>query len=512
MTFTKKTLILYFNPRSSSRWSKRQDLLLPAFCYRVNAPKIQKRNVNILEKAVLGICRIGSFSAVEIGDNLDIGADLAALIITQFIDQGFIDKQGLLTKTGLKILEQETIENQEMVAGYIFQDPWTSELFPRFMERQEYIDVQFNQDGYPELNLGTTGKPNYRRFYLPSVTNIIQVTPSPQDILQAVIKHDKALRHRKFSEEVREDVDDDWTFKQVPDLKRISFIEAEPTPFWLATYIYLPKPEEEEDFSTGDWNICDPFGIGDSPWLRRKLEIQIRKNPDLKGVKKLISDIDEKSQTGENRVNEFIAYAEEEAIVKVENKLTIEIRRWDNIFEQLVAMEISYIEAECSKKSERKKDKLDDVLIKSQKVIETVLLLIRENYPTDKSWQKLSANDREYNRDLLNKLANQLGFITRLPNTLLDVKQGKIRSAADSGIGSLRSHLLAALLTARYQNQHPLNLLAKKSPDMLILLDKLAEMRDKSSHSSNQKLEMEEVSQQIDIVYEFVSGMLGINL
>jgi hypothetical protein len=510
MTFTKDTPILYFNPRSSS-WSKRQDLLLPAFCYRIIAPKFQKRkdNINILEKAVLGICRIGAFSAVEIGDNLDIGADLAALIITQFIDQGFLDKQGLLTKTGLKILEQETIENQEMVAGYIFQDPWTSELFPRFIERQEYIDLQFNQDGYPELNLGTTGKPNYRRFYLPPVTNIIQVTPSPQDILQAVRKHDQALRYRKFSEEVREDVDDDWSFEQVPDFKRISFIEEEPTPFWLGTYIYI----SDDEFSTGNWNICDPFGIGDSPWLRRKLEIQLKKNPDLKGVKKLISgiiDIDEKSQTGEIRVNEFIAYAEEEAIVRVENKLTIEIRRWNNIFEQLVAMEISYIEAQFSEKSERKKDKLDDVLIKSQKVIETVLLLIRENHPTYKSWQTLSANDREYNRDLLNKLANQLGFITPLPYTLLDVKQGKIRSAADAGIGSLRSHLLAALLTVRSQNQHPLNLLAKKSPDMLILLDKLAEMRDKSSHSSNQKLEMEEVAQQIDIVYEFVGGMLGI--
>jgi hypothetical protein len=509
MTFTKETSILYFNPRSSSRWSKRQDLLLPSFCYRVNAPKIQKRNVNILEKAVLGICRIGSFSAVEIGEKLDIGVDLAVLIMLQLKDKGFIDKQGLLTKKGLNILEQETIENQEMVAGYIFQDPWTSELFPRFIERLEYIDVQFNQDGYPELNLGTTGKPNYRRFYLPSVTNIIQVTPSPQDILQAVRKHDQALRHRKFSEEVREDLDDDWTFEQVPNLKRISFIEAEPTPFWLATYIYLP----EENFSTGDWNICDPFGIGDSPWLRRKLEIQLRKNPDLKGIKKIISDIidnDKKSQTGENRVNEFIAYAEEEAIVKVENKLTIEIRRWDNIFEQLVAMEISYIEAEFSEKPERKKDKLDDVLIKAQKVIETVLLLIRESHPTYKTWQTLSVNDREYNRDLLNKLADKIGFITPLPNTLLDVKRGKIQAAADSGIGSLRSHLLAALLTARSQNQHPLNLLAKKSPDMLILLDKLAEMRDKSSHSSNQKLEMEEVSQQINIVYEFVGGMLGI--
>jgi hypothetical protein len=139
------------------------------------------------------------------------------------------------------------------------------------------------------------------------------------------------------------------------------------------------------------------------------------------------------------------------------------------------------------------------------------LLLIREANPTDSSWQVLSRTDREYNRNLFNGLAIKLGFTTPLPYTLVDVKPGKIRASADSGTGSLRSHLLAALLTVRYDNQHPLYLLARKSPDILIRLDKLAEMRDKSSHSSNQQLDFPTVFQQISTVYEFISGILQID-
>ncbi|MHC5853865.1 hypothetical protein [Nostoc sp.] len=510
MVFTKETPILYFNPSSSERWSKRQDLLLPAWCYRVIAPQIQQRKINILEKAVLGMCRIGISSAVEIGETLDIGTDLAALIITQLTDKIFIDKQGLLSDRGLKILEEENLDNEDLLAGFIFQDPWTSELFPRFVERQEYIDVKFNKHGYPEINLGTTGKPNYRRAYMPfPVENYVKVKPSPQDILQAVIKHKKTLRYRQFSEDL---ADDDWTSHQVPNLHRISFIEEEPTPVWLATFIYIA----EDCFSTASWNICDPFGLGDSPWLRRKLENQIKKNPSLQGLNKLITnliDINNLSSEIGNGFNDFIKFAEKEAILNVERNLTLEIHGWDSIFNYLVSMEISHIEANLSSNLPRLKDRLDDVLIKAQKVLEAVLLFIRDKYPTNNSWQALSPTDKEYNRDLLNNLANKLGFNTPLPNTLVYVKPGKVRASCELGIGSLRSYLIAAMLTVRYHNEHPLHLLAQKSPDILIQLDKLAEMRDRSSHShsSNQQLETEEVFLQIFTVYDFVAGMLDIN-
>lgn len=510
MSFKKETPILYFDPRSSTYWSKRQYILLPTWCYRVVAPQVHQRRVNILEKAVLGMCRAGAFSAVEIGKKLDIGSDLAALIIKQLSDQGFLNNQGLLTERGLYILEQETLVIQDMVAGFIFQYPWTGELLPRFVERQEYIEVKFNNNGYPDLVIGTTGKPDYRRAYMPlPVEDIVKTQPSPQEILQAVRKHGKALRYRGYSEEAEDD-EKIWTVDQVPDIKRISFVEEYPTPVWLATFVYLP----ENSFSATNWNVCDPFGLGDSPWLRRKLEIQINKNSTFQGLQKLILEmIDKHKDEGgvDSRFTDFIQLANEEAVMIVEDKLTLDIRRWDSVFNNLVALERTYIEAKELAGLKNFQDKLDDVIVKAQKAVESLLLAVRQIHPTNNSWKVLSLHDREHNRSLLNGVANKLGFTTPLPNSLVDVKQGKVKSAADYGEASLRSHVLAAFLTARHDSKHPLQLVAQKVPDMLIRLDELAELRDKSSHSSNQQLALPEVSQQISTIYEFVASILGIN-
>lgn len=507
MNFTKETPILYYQPHSSNRWIQREYLLLPAWCYRVVAPKVSSRKVNILEKAVLGMCRVGAFTALEISDKLDIGADLAALIIKQLTDQTFIDNRGVLTERGLEILERETLATEDMIAGFIFQDPWTGELLPRFIERQEYIDVKFNQHGYPDLVLGTVGKPDYRRAYMPlPVENIIKTQPSPQEILQAVRKHSKALRYRENLEDW-EDNQDAWTLEQVPYLKRISFVEENPTPVWLSTFVYLP----ENEFSTTSWNICDPFGLGDSPLLRRKLEIQINKNPTFKGLQALIHEMIGHVGDTSIKLDDLIQYIHETAELEVESKLTLDIRRWESIFNNLVTMQRAYIEAESLNNLKYLADKLDDVLIKAQKAIESLLLVIREAHPTDASWKILSPNDREHNRNILNGLANKVGLHTPLPISLLNVKLGKIKSTSDYGEGSLRPLLLATLLATRHDTKHPLYLAAARAPDILERLDTLAKLRDQSSHSSSQKLELSQVLLQISTVYEFVSSMLDIN-
>lgn len=98
MLFTKETPILYYEARSHQRWLNREYILFPAYYYRVLAPRVSSRKLNILEKAVLGICRIGAFTAQEIGEKLDIGGDLSALIISELQYNNFIDHQGLITK------------------------------------------------------------------------------------------------------------------------------------------------------------------------------------------------------------------------------------------------------------------------------------------------------------------------------------------------------------------------------------------------------------------------------
>jgi hypothetical protein len=99
-----------------------------------------------------------------------------------------------------------------------------------------------------------------------------------------------------------------------------------------------------------------------------------------------------------------------------------------------------------------------------------------------------------------------------LPATLTDVKQGKVRNAAEYGSQSLRPHILAALLATRIFADHPLRNLAKKHPDILRKLDQLATLRDSSSHASTRASpNLIEVDRCIETVYHLVSNILNLS-
>jgi hypothetical protein len=505
MAFRKDTSILFYDPRPSVRYSQRQYFLYPVRMYRVIAPRVSSRKLNILEKAVLGICNTGVVEADIIGEHLNIGKDLVGLIITQLSDRGLINSRGLPTAHGLKILEDETLISQDAVAGFVFQDPWTGELLPRFAERESYAEVRFNDAGFPELVLGTTGKPDYRRPFMPiNITDTIRIQPSPSDILNAIRQHHRALRNSSQSNDYDEDT---WMLQQVPYLERISFIDEEPIDLWLTTCLYTP----ENVFSANIWNVCDPFGVSDSPWLRRRFEKHEREQT-IKGLQKLLLNmVGKQRHEADIGFADWVESANREASLQVEQKLTVEIRRWQDLLERLVTVEQAYLEAKELENSKSIYAKLDNILVEAQKAAECVFHLLQKNYPTKDCWKHLSRKDREFNRNFLNQVAEKIGFMTPLPHPLLSVDCNYIKLAADSGKQSLRPHVLAALLTAINYPEHPLRSLAQKYPSFLQELDELAKLRNQSGHASNQQLNLSDIEQQIDTVYKLVATTLQLS-
>ncbi|MFP4134272.1 MAG: hypothetical protein ACLFTJ_08970, partial [Halothece sp.] len=186
--FTQTTPILDYSPRLTQRSRKYQYLLCPVLSYRIVAPKKTSRELNILEKAILNLCRIGHYTAYEIGEILEIDPQLAALILSQLKEnQGCIDEQGNVTEKGEKTLKGIISAEEEMMGGYIFQHPLTGELYPRFLEQLIYAEVKFNQGGFPDLVKGTTGRPDYERAFMPlPLNNLIISQPSSQEILKAI--------------------------------------------------------------------------------------------------------------------------------------------------------------------------------------------------------------------------------------------------------------------------------------------------------------------------------------
>jgi len=471
--------------------------------YRVIAPRVSSRKLNILEKAVLGICNTGVVEPDVISEHLDIARDLVALIITQLSDRGLINSRGLPTPEGLKILEDETLISQDASAGFVFQDPWTGELLPRFVERESYAEVRFNDEGFPELVLGTTGRPDYRRPFMPSsINNTIRRQPSPSEILNAIHQHRRALRNSRQSNDSDEDT---WTLQQVPYLERISFIDEEPMDLWLTTCLYTP----ENVFSANIWNVCDPFGVSDSPWLRRRLEKHEREQT-IQGLQKLLLNMVEKDRHKTDiAFADWVELANQEASLQVERKLTVEIRRWQDLFEQLVTIERTYLEAKESVDSKSVYNvKLGNIVVEAQKTAESVFHLLQKTYSTKGCWKHLSSKDREFNRHLLNEIADKIGFIIPLPHALLSVDHNYIKLAADSGKQSLRPHILAALLTTINYSEHPLRDLAHEYPSFLQELDELARLRNQSGHAGSQQLNLSDIDHQIDNIYKLVSSTL----
>ena len=242
--FTPERPALNFGPRHHARWSARQFLLWPAWAYRVVAPRVRQRKLNVLQRAIMGLCRAGVPRVDAIAEHLSVHADLVAFIVSELGDLGYLDQHGLPTVHGARVLEDDSFETQQMVAGYVFQDPWSGDLWPHFVESLDYCELEFNENGFPSVLLGTTGKPRrYRTFTVLPRAQLAPSTPSAAAVVQAVAQHRKGLRFKDA-----DDRDDEALGSFVASgvqISRVSFVEEEPQTVFLLTYLYVPESDTD---------------------------------------------------------------------------------------------------------------------------------------------------------------------------------------------------------------------------------------------------------------------------
>ena len=66
------------------------------------------------------------------------------------------------------MLEEDTLDGREVVSGYVFQAPWTRELWPRMVVSEERQAVEYPDKSkrYPRLLWGTRGSPSTEYVHL----------------------------------------------------------------------------------------------------------------------------------------------------------------------------------------------------------------------------------------------------------------------------------------------------------------------------------------------------------
>jgi hypothetical protein len=480
LLFKREAPVLHFGARlpnemlsTGERFAKerRKYFLWPALMYRVVAPEVRDRELNVFQKAVLGMCRAGTTNVQRIGDRLHIHPDLAALIYLELQERGLLGSNGLPTEKGRELFEEDTLDARRMVTGHVFQDPWSGDLWPRFVEKLDYVELQQNPNGFPDLVLGSKGKPRRERAFMVLPGDLaIPPAPGASDIVRVTRRHRSALRRS----ESYESADEDDTFAHAGSvvLERVSLVDDRPTPVFVTSFMYLPAAGD----LAGEWHACDPFGLGVSPTLRQALEREMHSSSGLRSVLAgmIGRSLDEQIQDQQRWASEIRAMA----VNNIDKALSISARDLPQ-YKDLVALEYAHVEAELLGDS-CPDHKLRALVGDARRALEATFGAIFQRHPPHQVWRRVYTDRRPveddvYCQGVYEASAKAVGFDVPLPEALARVKPNLVKAACyPDGTWRLRGAIIAAVLTARDDRAHPLRRAAAQEPKFLELLDGVA--------------------------------------
>lgn len=515
--FTPELPVLNFGPKHHARWRTRKYVLWPAFAYRVVAPRVRRRKLNVLQRAIMGLCRAGLYRADVIAEHLSIHIDLAALIVAELSDLSYLDALGLPTERGMRVLEDDAVEAEDMVAGYVFQDPWKGDLWPRFVESLDYCELRYRAHGFPSLLFGSTGKQRSEQaFMVLPRSQLSPLTPSAKAIVEAVRSHRSGLRFKDAIEN-DDEFSGDFTASGV-QIERVSFIEEDPQAVFLMTYLYVPESES----GALDWFACDPFGIGRSARLRRRVEEAMRDDPNLFSlVNTLVGETLHLRYSDQRQWQEAI---EMQAAFEVGRQLAVNVREHPS-FEHLLAMESARLEMRALGEGcpERK---IKEAMRCGLKVLESVFAAMTRANPLGDVWKRVYVRrfdqkrqawiliqepDREVLEATYRGAIRDVGFSEPIPESLLKVPPGQVRSVADYGqLWRLRPLLAATLLLAQADPTHPMRGAAQTDAHLLAKLEDIASTGGGAGHADGGSVSVEEAENIVNKTYAAVSTLLGL--
>ena len=455
-------------------------VLWPVLAYRLTAPILPVRHKsNPLERAVLGLVRSGINNPGDLAELLGLDPELAQHITRRLADgyQPALDSKMRLTDYGRKMLDDADEGSFREATGWIFQDPWTGELWDKFVINLPTVPIVGEKkigSGYaPEIDLGTEGKPFIYAPWIIEPKSLAHVQPQATDILQSV----RLL--------VDEDADHDdegvRRFKDA-DIGKVSYLDAAPEAMYCVTAL-----KAHVNSGSGDaWSISDPFRPSkESIRMRRALTLRLAAYPFI--AERLAKLLGLQNVDQGTTFAEFFKGADTVAELKVAGRFGNLADRF-NMTDRLV---------ELAKKQHVLQAISDEtgaepVLIACGKVVERMMKQVLNAFPAPqlaslldlkpgKKCFKLVDQDTEEN-------IKSLGYAA-VPRSLLTIKQETLNYVLTGGEkGTVMPLTLAATLGAFVFERHPLKVLAKQSPYLLNDIACIADGRNPVSHDGDSAL------------------------
>ncbi|MGM1051031.1 MAG: hypothetical protein ACQEXO_01365 [Pseudomonadota bacterium] len=444
---------------------KKKSLLWPVLLHRVLYPDPRRAQLNLLQRAILGLVYARTVRAEDIAALTGLHMDLIRLILAQGVSNGWlVDNADALTPKGEALLDDEDVAEADMKSGYLLQDAFTGQFWPRLVVQLSHMEPLDPLARYPEFRLNRKTGKSTRPFVLSAT----------RTELPALDHEALRLAYRDYCEDYRASQQLGRS-TGLPEQVRLQGVQRLDDAAQSArVLVWVTAAERGLDL----WAVKDSLALRENAWwLQEPLQQAIEQDANLLSqLAPLVSIPRADNQSVEQWLESIRKQSEVQVLIEYPW-----VEQQPDIRRHLAAL---LVRREKLQQGDTSPQELDAALVESQKLLEVVMQWLIRTYPADVGQlPSRQRTDFRLNHRVLSAL--QLPSLTEtVINLLARQKLDQVIRACSRPDSSLKALLFAASMGTLSDSCHPLKTLGAAELQLETLLE-LADLRNKSSHAQS---------------------------
>jgi hypothetical protein len=492
-------------------------LCWPVLVYRVAAPVLRVRHLDLFEKVILALCRAGVRQAEAIAVLIHHHPSLVEHVLRQLRLAGRLDESGAPTAEGLRTSDTGRLDEEpELIVTHVFQDPFSGELWPRAATDLVYQPVQRVRGDRVDLRLRSAGEPHPVEALVVQPEAVSLSPPTAEQIIAAVGAQ-RAAQVRQRAEQfaagrtaspagydAQQELNALNTELGLPadhDVRRVVDVRDPVREYLL---VWLDVAPADDSSGTG-WRARDPFGLDPSPMLQQLVAARMRTIEPLATMVSGLAEVaDERLTKTYRKVSGQVRQAAETTLVQ---RLGTGIRLHPGMLDLLVGLEDSAARGNRAA--------VEAVAQDAFRAYEHLFRrLVREYPPPRPAWLRNRNVPDETVADHLRWYADELGLLS-LPGTVVRsnfhqfrtnltklLNEKTIQELGERGFArDLIPYALVAAVdpNSPHRTRHPLGGLAARRPavftELLGMSERfgLSNVRNRGAHADRDPTVAEDI-------------------
>lgn len=452
---------------------KRMPVLWPVMVHRVMFPEPRHIQLNLLQRAVLGLVRARTVRAQDMAELTGLHLDLIKLILAQAVSNGWlVESADALTLDGARLLDDEDVDDTDMKSGYLIQDALTGNFWPRLVVQLRQIEAEDPSARFPEFSQSRTTGKKIRPFLL-SVPRMV-LPPLDHEALRL------AYRDYRMDYQASQQLANQSELPERLTLQGVQRLDDTAQPARVLVWVTADVSEQAL------WSVKDPFMLRDNAWwLQDTLMNTIESDGNLRSRLTPLVNI---PQLDNQSVEEWLKAIQQQTELQVLVEYPW-VERQPDIKRHLVAL---LARQEKLQQGDNSEQELNAALLESQKLLEVLMQWMIRTFPAAVGQlPKQQKQDSGLNQQILNALQVP-SFTKSVISSLSRQRIGQVVRACSRPTESLKALLFAAAMGTLNEPRHPLKTLSADQLQLDQLLE-LADLRNSSSHAQSSYTGREQV-------------------